>query len=71
MQLIDKYTEYLMLERNYAKLTAQAYQTDINQFFDYCKNEYEINDSSEVSKNILRSWVVSLKKRYKHKKYQS
>jgi integrase/recombinase XerC len=63
VQLIDQYIEYLTLERNYAKLTAQAYQTDIYQFFDYCRSEYEIDIASDIHKNILRSWIVSLSKK--------
>ena len=63
MQLIEKYIEYLLLEKKYAKLTAQAYQTDICQFFNYCYAEFDIDDSLEVNNNILRTWVVSLNKK--------
>ena len=62
MQLVEQYIEYLTLERNYAKLTAQAYQTDINQFLDFCYDEFEIDDPTEINNNILRSWIVSLNK---------
>ena len=62
MHLVDQYIEYLKLERNYSRLTTQAYQKDIEQFSDYCKTEFEIEEITAINKNILRSWVVCLSK---------
>lgn len=63
MQLIDQYLDHLTSERNYAKLTVQAYRNDLHQFFNFCSTEYQIEHPSEVNKNILRSWIVSLNKK--------
>ena len=63
MQLLEKYIEYLTLERNYAQLTANAYRQDIIQFFSFCYEEYHIESPKDVNQNILRSWVVFLNKR--------
>lgn len=62
MQLIDKYIEYLKLERNYAQLTATAYKRDITQFLDFCYQEYQLDKPESISHHILRFWVVSLNK---------
>ena len=63
MRLIDQYLDHLNSERNYAELTVGAYRNDLQQFFSFCSEEYQIDEPSEVSKNILRSWVVYLNKK--------
>ena len=63
MRLIDQYLDHLTSERNYAELTVGAYRNDLQQFFSFCSEEYQIDEPSEVSKNILRSWVVYLNKK--------
>ena len=63
MRLIDQYLNYLISERKYAELTVKAYRNDLDQFFKFCFKDYQIDEPSEVSKNILRSWVVYLNKK--------
>ncbi len=63
MRLIDQYLDHLTSERKYAELTVVAYRNDLHQFFDFCSEEYQIDEAIEVNKNILRSWVVYLNKR--------
>ncbi|PWH81831.1 integrase [Algibacter marinivivus] len=54
------FTEYLLLEKNYSKLTVKAYQNDLEDFSDFIKDEYETNTINKVNYAQVRSWIVSL-----------
>jgi len=40
--------------------TVLAYSNDLEQFFEYLRNAYSIQEINEVNHSIIRSWVVSL-----------
>ncbi|WP_282121776.1 tyrosine-type recombinase/integrase [Algibacter mikhailovii] len=54
------FTDYLLLEKNYSKLTVKAYNNDLNTFLDFVKTSYEVNTINDVNYAQIRSWIVSL-----------
>ena len=54
------FTDYLLLEKNYSKLTVNAYQNDIEEFSEFIKVEYETNSINKINYSQIRSWIVSL-----------
>ncbi len=57
---IKSFTEYLLLEKKYSKLTVNAYQKDIEAFQDFLHLEYEDSVLVNVNYSQIRSWIVSL-----------
>lgn len=58
--MIDSFLEYLTLEKKYSKHTVLAYQNDVSTFFEFCKQEFEIDSLIAVDYVQVRSWVVKL-----------
>ncbi|WP_250434017.1 tyrosine-type recombinase/integrase [Hanstruepera flava] len=54
------FLDYLSLEKNYSKLTIQAYEKDLNDFYNFLNQEYQSTDLSAVTYPLIRSWIVSL-----------
>jgi len=58
--LLSEFTFYLTLEKKYSAHTTKAYENDIQEFADFCKNNYEIIDIDTVEYSIIRFWIVKL-----------
>ncbi len=58
--LLKPFTDYLLLEKNYAALTVNAYQNDLESFLEFIKSEYETNSIDKVNYPQIRSWIVIL-----------
>lgn len=58
---VDKFILYLEAEKRFSKLTLVAYQNDMEQFARFVKDNYEIDDLTEVSTPIVKSYLVRLK----------
>ncbi|WP_396601730.1 tyrosine-type recombinase/integrase [Algibacter sp. R77976] len=58
--LFNSFTDYLLLEKNYSKLTVNAYQNDLEDFSSFILNEYETNSINQVNYSQIRNWIVSL-----------
>ena len=57
----EKFISYLSAEKRFSVHTITAYSNDIRQFFLFLSDEYEIKtEISEVSFQIVRSWIASL-----------
>ncbi|MFV9552147.1 tyrosine-type recombinase/integrase [Algibacter sp. PT7-4] len=54
------FIEYLLLEKNYSKLTVSAYQNDLEDFLQFIKSEYQTNSINKVNYSQIRSWIVLL-----------
>ena len=58
--IVNSFLEYLSLERNYSKHTVIAYKKDINSFYEFCVNEFDLGNLAEVNYSQIRSWIVLL-----------
>ncbi len=57
---IAAFISYLSLEKKYSPHTVKAYEKDLNDFSDYCKKEYDLEDIENVTYPLIRNWIVSL-----------
>lgn len=58
--LFNAFTDYLLLEKNYSKLTVKAYQADLESFQNFIATEYHSKAIKKVNYSQIRSWIVSL-----------
>jgi len=58
---IDKFILYLEAEKRFSKLTVVAYQNDMEQFAKYVKGTYDLDDITEASAMMVKSYLVHLK----------
>ena len=56
----NNFLKYIEFEKRYSKHTLISYNTDLSQFINFLHNEYEISDVTEVSHQIIRSWISSM-----------
>ena len=59
--LVDRFISYLEAEKRFSKLTTTAYRSDMEQFVAYVKEDYGIEDLTEVSTQVAKSYLVHLK----------
>lgn len=57
---ITTFLNYLEYEKRYSAHTITAYKQDLEQFWNFAVNTYELKEWSEIKSAFLRSWVVSL-----------
>ena len=57
---IERYIQYIQYEKRYSKHTIIAYTNDLDQFFSYISEQYEITDIKNINYSIVRSWLVNL-----------
>lgn len=62
MNIIKKFSHFLINERNYSLLTAKAYLSDVNSFLFFSKKEFN-KDLEYLTSHEVRIWIVSLKKK--------
>ena len=61
--LIDQFIGYIQAEKRFSALTVEAYRRDMNQFADFMKTEFEIEDLTQVKKTQVKSYIVRLKEK--------
>ena len=54
------FTDYLLLEKKYSKLTVAAYENDLKTFKKFIKEEYDSNDMQNINYPQIRNWIVFL-----------
>ena len=54
------FTDYLLLEKKYSPHTVAAYTKDLERFFDFITNQYELGSLLSVNYSMIRSWIVLL-----------
>jgi len=54
------FTDYLLLEKNYSKLTVSAYKNDLENFKAFIEDEYDSDNLLQVNYHQIRNWIVSL-----------
>lgn len=57
---VNKFIDFLMLEKNYSQHTAVAYQRDIEMFQLFLTNEFSVSEVSDANYSQIRSWIVEL-----------
>ena len=57
---ITEFIKYLQAERNYSKLTAKSYKTDLYLFVDFLNLNYNGIEVTRCSKNIIRAYLAYL-----------
>lgn len=58
--MTESFLKYLQYEKRYSAHTLNAYASDLEQFGRFCEKTYHLDDLSEVSYAIIRSWMVDL-----------
>ncbi|NVK52700.1 MAG: tyrosine-type recombinase/integrase [Flavobacteriaceae bacterium] len=58
--MIAAFLDYLLLEKKYSKHTITAYKKDLELFKEFCYQEFEEINLSEVNYSQIRSWIVAL-----------
>ncbi|WP_203258951.1 tyrosine-type recombinase/integrase [Hyunsoonleella ulvae] len=58
--LFKSFIDYLLLEKNYSKLTAQAYLSDLEAFKSFVEAEYGTTSIKHINYAQIRTWIVSL-----------
>ncbi len=58
--LLTAFLEYLLLEKNYSKLTLKAYQNDIEAFTQFNQQHFQQETITQANYNQIRSWIVAL-----------
>lgn len=54
----QRFLAYLQYEKRYSSHTVTAYRIDLDQFFEYLHQHYNITDILEVTHPMIRSWLV-------------
>lgn len=55
------FIDYVKFERRYSPHTVTAYQHDLQEFFCFLDQQYGALDPAEISAQMIRSWMASLK----------
>lgn len=67
LQYVDRFIDHLRVEKNASSMTLTCYRTDLNQFFTYMADDYEV-PSEELKKDVInprsvRRYLEHLQKR--------
>ncbi len=54
------FIDYLLLEKNYSKLTVKAYQNDLTSFLEFNTDHFEQVNIDKANYSQIRSWIVSM-----------
>ena len=58
---INSFLDYLKYQKRYSQHTLISYQTDLNSFFEFLKNQFDENQLSKIKSTYVRSWLAHLK----------
>ncbi|QEC52323.1 tyrosine recombinase XerC subunit [Anseongella ginsenosidimutans] len=56
----ERFYRYLQFEKRFSQHTLLAYKIDLKSFAGFLRHQYEINELSDASPDMIRSWLVSL-----------
>ncbi len=56
-----EFLTYITFQKRYSQNTILSYQNDLNSFFEFIFLEYKIGDVKEITSQMVRSWLASLK----------
>ncbi|MEN9964250.1 MAG: hypothetical protein RL582_1345 [Bacteroidota bacterium] len=58
---IRSFLEYLKFQKRYSRHTLISYQCDLEAFWLFLQNQYEIKDPAEIRSGMIRTWLANLK----------
>jgi integrase/recombinase XerC len=58
--IINKFIDYLNLEKSYSPNTTKAYYTDLKDFENFSKSNFDNINIEDCNYSIIRSWIVEL-----------
>lgn len=58
--LFKSFLDYLLLEKNYSKLTIKAYERDLTDFYNFLQTEDQQLNVATANYSQIRSWIVAL-----------
>lgn len=58
--LVSEFITYLSLEKKYSTHTLKAYKSDVLEFSDFCKLEFDLSDIDAITYSAVRGWVINL-----------
>lgn len=58
--MINSFSDYLKLEKNYSVHTVSAYVNDLLFFQEFVKLEFQHDNLMDVNYSMIRSWIVSM-----------
>lgn len=59
----DSFYTYLTAEKRCSQHTLVAYSSDLAQFTVFCKEQFDIDETSDVTQAVVRSWLAELMNR--------
>lgn len=59
--MLQRFLRHIETEKRYSMHTVNAYKRDLEQFVDFLKNNYEIENLLSVNSEIIRSYIIELK----------
>lgn len=57
---LDSFYDNLHFVKRYSAHTVSAYKSDLDQFDNYLRSGYEIENAEEVTQAVIRSWLASM-----------
>ena len=57
---IDSFLKYLQFEKRYSPHTVLSYQTDLKQFQDFLKTNYDKLSPVDADHSVIRDWIIQL-----------
>lgn len=60
MNTLNRFINYIKVEKRYSEHTVRAYSDDIQQFVQYLESQLSITDLLVVNQLMVRQWIVSL-----------
>jgi integrase/recombinase XerC len=57
---MNEFLDFLRYEKRFSPHTVTSYQTDLMQFVEYLRQEYELVEPAQATHPLIRGWVVSL-----------
>ena len=58
---IQQFIEHLKFEKRYSQHTVTSYQTDLEQFFFFLRDQYDSPCLAEISSGFVRSWLAEMR----------
>jgi integrase/recombinase XerC len=58
--MVESFIKYIQFEKRYSPKTVIAYQTDLLQFEEYLRKEFDGTPAQDANYGLVRSWIVNL-----------